>query len=82
VSRTAKIFAAAKQNPQGLSFTQPQALAVVAGFRLKRVNGSHHVYAKTGVAEIIDLQPIGNKAKTYQVRQMLDLIEKYSIQIK
>lgn len=82
MSRAAKIFAAAKTAPQGLSFTEARALAVAAGFVLDRINGSHHIYAKTGVVEIIDLQPRGNKAKEYQVEQVLALIKKYNIEIK
>lgn len=82
MSRTAKIFAAAKQNPQGLSFAETQALAVAAGFVLKRVNGSHHVYAKTGIPEPINLQRDGKGAKGYQVKQVLGLITKYKIEIK
>ena len=33
-------------------------------------NGSHQVYARTGVLEIIDLQPRGHEAKGYQVKQI------------
>jgi hypothetical protein len=39
------------------------------------------VYSRPGTPEIIDLQPDKGKAKTYQVRQILDLIEKYGITI-
>ena len=42
----------------------------------ERVRGSHHIYWKHGVAEILNLQPKGNKAKPYQVRQVLQAIDK------
>ena len=57
-------------------------LVLAAGFSLKRTSGSHHVFSKPGVIEIINLQPIGKAAKPYQVRQVLSLIQKYNIEIE
>ena len=37
-------------------------------------SGSHRVYAKAGIPNIIDLQPNGHEAKSYQVRQIRSLI--------
>jgi hypothetical protein len=37
------------------------------GFR-ERVRGSHHIFWKDNVEEILNLQPVGNKAKPYQVK--------------
>ena len=37
-------------------------------------SGSHRVYAKAGIPEIIDLQPNGHEAKAYQVRQIRSII--------
>ena len=36
----------------------------------ERVRGSHHIFTRDGVAEIINLQPLGAKAKPYQVKQV------------
>ncbi len=33
----------------------------------ERVRGSHHIYSRDGVMEIINLQAKGSKAKPYQV---------------
>ncbi len=33
-----------------------------------RIKGSHHIYFKEGIAEIINLQPVKSKAKPYQVK--------------
>jgi len=47
---------------------------------LCRINGSHHIYYKEGVEEIINIQPLGNnKAKPYQVKQIRLLILKYKL---
>lgn len=45
-----------------------------------RINGSHHIYYKEGITEILNLQPDGNKAKPYQVKQVRELILKYSLE--
>jgi len=44
-----------------------------------RINGSHHIYYKKGIDEIINLQPLNNKAKAYQVKQVRELLIKYKI---
>jgi predicted RNA binding protein YcfA (HicA-like mRNA interferase family) len=48
------------------------------GFDL-RVKGSHHIFTKDKVEEILNIQPIGSKAKAYQVKQVRNLILKYKL---
>jgi len=48
------------------------------GFQ-KRIKGSHHIFYKEGIIEIINLQPKDNKAKPYQVKQVRQLIIKYKL---
>jgi predicted RNA binding protein YcfA (HicA-like mRNA interferase family) len=36
----------------------------------KRQKGSHHIFSKSGVEELVNLQRDGSKAKPYQVRQV------------
>jgi predicted RNA binding protein YcfA (HicA-like mRNA interferase family) len=48
------------------------------GFQL-RVRGSHHLFARDGVEELINLQRDGKNAKPYQVRQVRALITKYGL---
>lgn len=43
----------------------------------ERIRGSHHIYFKDQVEEILNLQPKGNKAKPYQVKQVRHVILKY-----
>lgn len=44
-----------------------------------RVKGSHHIFRKSGVEEKLNLQKDGNKAKSYQVRQVRKIIIKYKL---
>ena len=44
-----------------------------------RIRGSHHIFRKNGVAEKINLQRQGPKAKSYQVKQIRAIIQKYRL---
>jgi len=45
----------------------------------ERLKGDHHIFTRSDVTEIINLQPIGAKAKPYQVKQVRNLIIKYHL---
>ncbi|MBQ7573643.1 MAG: type II toxin-antitoxin system HicA family toxin [Clostridia bacterium] len=45
----------------------------------ERIRGDHYIYTKDGIDEIINIQPIGAKAKPYQVKQIRNIILKYSL---
>ncbi len=45
----------------------------------KRIHGSHHIFIKDGVEEILNLQPKGNKSKPYQAKQVRNVILKYKL---
>ncbi|HYV93335.1 MAG TPA: type II toxin-antitoxin system HicA family toxin [Chitinophagales bacterium] len=47
-----------------------------------RIKGSHHIFFKEGIEEIINIQPDGNKAKAYQVKQVRNIILKYKLSIE
>ncbi|HVT17782.1 MAG TPA: type II toxin-antitoxin system HicA family toxin [Thermoanaerobaculia bacterium] len=45
----------------------------------ERIKGSHHIFSKEGVAEILNPQAKGSKAKSYQVRQVRNVILNYHL---
>lgn len=45
----------------------------------ERIRGSHHIFRKQGVRELINLQQEGSKAKVYQVRQVRQIILRYGL---
>ncbi len=61
-----------------IGFDELLALMRHLGFA-ERVRGSHHIFTRDGVAEILNLQPRGNKAKAYQVKQVRDVIVAYGL---
>jgi hypothetical protein len=48
----------------------------------ERIKGSHHVFTREGVLEIINLQPRGSKAKPYQVRQVREMIVQNGVALR
>jgi predicted RNA binding protein YcfA (HicA-like mRNA interferase family) len=61
-----------------ISFDQMCQLLHRIGFS-ERIRGSHHIFTKDGVEEILNLQPKGAKAKPYQVKQVRNIILKYKL---
>ena len=45
----------------------------------ERIRGSHHIFTRSDIAEIINLQPNGKQAKAYQVKQVRQIILKYKL---
>lgn len=45
----------------------------------ERTRGSHHVFRRAGVEELVDLQRDGDKAKVYQVRQVRAVLAQYGL---
>lgn len=48
----------------------------------ERIKGSHHIFTKKGVEEILNLQPKGSKSKPYQVKQVREVILKYKLGVE
>jgi predicted RNA binding protein YcfA (HicA-like mRNA interferase family) len=59
-------------------FKDIRNLLLKLGFQ-ERIKGSHHIFYRQGVKEIINLQPKGKKAKPYQVKQVRNLILDYKL---
>jgi hypothetical protein len=45
----------------------------------ERIRGSHHIFWMHGIEEIINIQPLGSKAKPYQVKQIRGIILRYKL---
>ncbi len=59
-----------------------RSLVEAFGFRLVQVAGSHHIYPRDDVAELVNLQEVRGQAKPYQVRQFLRLVERYGLSLE
>lgn len=62
----------------GIPFRELRELLSRLGFQ-ERIGGGHHIFAREGVEEILNLQAKGADAKPYQVRQFRNVILKYRL---
>ena len=65
---------------RSMKFHELQKLLYMLEFQC-RVKGDHFIYWKEGIDEIINIQPDGNMAKPYQVRQIRNIILKYGLEV-
>jgi hypothetical protein len=67
------------RNDQSIRFIELTHLLLAMGFN-ERIKGSHHIFFRQDIEEILNLQPNGSQAKAYQVRQVRNLILKYRLE--
>ena len=63
---------------KNLLFSDLRAVLERLGFQC-RIKGDHFIYTKAGIEEIVNIQPMGNMAKPYQVKQVRGIILKYRL---
>jgi hypothetical protein len=57
-------------------------LAEGFGFRLDRVRGSHHILRHPVIRKSLNLQDDNGQAKSYQVRQLLQFVTQYNLELE
>ncbi len=77
-----KILARILAGSKDIRFSEMIALAEAFGFCLSRVSGSHHIFVHPDVRELVNLQDVNGKAKPYQIRQFLQLVERYDLELE
>lgn len=65
-------------NDRSIRFSELQKILETLEFDC-RIRGDHFIYTKEEIEEIINIQPDGNKAKPYQVKQVRNIILKYNL---
>jgi hypothetical protein len=61
-----------------IRFNELRDLLLGLGFA-ERIKGSHHIFTRGGVAEILNLQPRNSMAKPYQVKQVRRVLVRYKL---
>ncbi|MBF0503182.1 MAG: type II toxin-antitoxin system HicA family toxin [Candidatus Riflebacteria bacterium] len=74
-----KLLVRLLRRPKNFSFADALKIAEAFGFLVVRLNGSHHILKRSGIPELINLQDVGGQARPYQLRQLLELIERYDL---
>jgi predicted RNA binding protein YcfA (HicA-like mRNA interferase family) len=67
---------------KNINFSDAVTIAEAFGFRLDRINGSHHIFVHAQIPELVNLQKKKGKAVPYQVKQLLQLIERNNLQME
>jgi hypothetical protein len=81
--RPTKTWQAILDGSRNVRFDDLLRLAIAFGFVLKRVRGSHHILTHPAVPDALNLQPdAGGKAKPYQVRQLVGLVETHGLDLE
>ena len=73
-----KIIAGSKN----IRFSEMVNLVQGFGFALARTDGSHHIFVRPDIPELVNLQDVKGQAKPYQMRQFLKLVEKYDLKLE
>jgi predicted RNA binding protein YcfA (HicA-like mRNA interferase family) len=75
-----KLFQKLLNSPRNILFNEFTTILEAFGFKFRHVTGSHHVYKHPDVADLLSIQPgKDGKAKPYQIRQFLKLVEEYNL---
>lgn len=78
--KPAKLYAQLLASRQRtVSFRDFEVLLVAFGFTHDRTGGSHRQYVHPSVPRSFPVQPEGKDAKRYQVRELLELVERYGL---
>ena len=73
------VYEELKSNLKNIRFNRLCNAAELFGFKFKGGKGSHVIYRREGVKEMLNFQNDDGWAKPYQVRQLLKIIDKYNL---
>ena len=80
--KPAKLYERLLVSPNAIiSFRDFERLLRTFGFELDRTGGSHRQYVHPKIPRAFPVQPDGKDAKRYQVREFLELVERYGLHL-
>lgn len=79
MSKKQKLLKHALSGSKNMSFGDLTLLVEAFGFTLARINGSHHIFTHPQIPDFVNLQNVKGKAKPYQVKQFLSLVEQHNL---
>ena len=77
--KSKKLFQKVISGTKNIHFNDVVKCAEFYGFVLDRINGSHHIFIHSNIPELLNLQNVKGKAKPYQIKQLLQPIERYDL---
>ena len=82
MTKRQKLFQRLLNNSNNFAFDDLVSVVESFGFKLVRINGSHHIFQHPALSEQINLQNHKGKAKPYQISQFLRLVETYNLSLE
>ena len=82
MSKKQKLLQQILNNSKSVSFKDMVSLVEAFGFNQARINGSHHIFTHPDIPELVNIQNVKGKAKPYQVRQFLTLVETHNLNLE
>ena len=77
-----KLFQKVLSGSSNIRFDDLVTVVEAFGFRLSRINGSPLIFSHNAISELVNLQNCKGKAKAYQIRQFLMLIEGHNLSME
>jgi hypothetical protein len=74
-----KIYEKLKQSPVNIRFAEIEKYTFEFGFIYKGGQGSHRIFIRQGIKEMLNFQNVKGMVKPYQIRQFIKIIEKYAL---
>jgi len=82
MAKLKKILARVLAGSKNIAFSDFILLVEGFGFRLSRVSGSHHIFVHDNVKELVNLQDVNGQVKSYQIKQFMQLVERYNLKLE
>jgi len=82
MAKLKKILAKVLAGSKNIGFNDFVSLVEGFGFRLSRKSGSHHIFIHPKVKELVNLQNVNGQVKPYQIRQLMELVERYALNLE
>ena len=82
MAKLKKILAKVLAGSKNIAFDDFVLLVEGFGFRLSRISGSHHIFIHPKVKELVNLQNVKGQVKPYQIRQFMELVERYALNLE
>jgi len=77
-----RLLAKLRTNQQNIKFSDFTNLAEGFGFTLDRTKGSHKIFVNSEIGQQLNLQSKDGKAKPYQIKQFLDMIDSNDLKLE
>lgn len=77
-----RFLAQLQNNNKNVRFGDFVALVKAYGFEPLRISGSHNIFGREDIPEMVNIQNNKGKAKPYQIKQFLSIVERYNLQME